>query len=330
MLRDAAPDYEGWHEARTLTRGAEIVLRTQLDDPRKPVPIALRDRLANVLAARPPERRARIVEAVDDYRSDLEALGVSDADVQARISTGGLMVSLVLQMIAAVLLLPFAVVGALVNLVPALIVRAVGLARLSPSMQATVKPGAAILAFGITWGLVVAATFNRFGLGRAAAAVVLLPVYLAAVIFLTERVALMWRLIRRWQDPQRRTATERGTRRRRPGGAVAVNDWLWFLVAVVPLLVIRAWALWDDARSRHDLRLRSRVLWAVALIALPVIALAAYLVSRPPRDRRQRPLRNENAEDAASVVDVAERHQRGELTDDEYRSEIRSLTGRAG
>ncbi len=199
MLRDAAPDYEDWHEARTLTRGAEIVLRSQLDDPRKPVPIALRDRLANVLAARPPERRARIIEAVDDYESDLEALGVSDADVQARVSTGGLMVSLVLQMIAAVLLLPFAVAGALINLVPALIVRSVGLARLSPSMQATVKPGAAILAFGITWGLVAAATFNRFGLGGAAAAVVLLPVYLAAVIFLTERVALMWRLIRRWR-----------------------------------------------------------------------------------------------------------------------------------
>jgi 1-acyl-sn-glycerol-3-phosphate acyltransferase len=199
MLRDAAPDYEDWHEARTLTRGAEIVLRSQLDDPRKPVPIALRDRLANVLAARPAERRARIIEAVDDYESDLEALGVGDADVQARVSTGGLMTSLVLQMIAAVLLLPFAVAGALINLVPALIVRAVGLARLSPAMQATVKPAAAILAFGITWGLVAAASFNRFGLGGAAAAVVLLPVYLAALIFLTERVALMRRLIRRWR-----------------------------------------------------------------------------------------------------------------------------------
>jgi uncharacterized membrane protein len=109
-----------------------------------------------------------------------------------------------------------------------------------------------------------------------------------------------------------------------------VNGWFWFLVAAVPLLVIWAWALWDDARSRHDLRLRSRVVWAVALIALPVIALAAYLIARPPRDHRQRPLDDENVEDAASVVDVAERHQRGELTDDEYRSEIRSLTRRAG
>ncbi len=146
MLRQAAPDYADWHEARTLTAGAEIALRDQLDDPRKPVPIALRDRLANVLADRSPERRARIIEAVEDYRSDLDALGVSDADVQARLSTGGLMVSLVLQVVAAVLVLPFAVVGAVINAVPALIVKAVGLVRMAPSMQATVKPAVAIVA----------------------------------------------------------------------------------------------------------------------------------------------------------------------------------------
>jgi 1-acyl-sn-glycerol-3-phosphate acyltransferase len=199
MLREAAPDYADWHEARTLTAGAEIALRDQLDDPRKPVPIALRDRLANVLAGRSSERRARIIEAVEDYRSDLDALGVSDADVRARLSTGGLMVSLVLQVVAAVLVLPFAVVGAVINVVPALIVRAVSLARLSPSMQATVKPAVAIVAFGIAWGVVVWAAFEWLGIGGAAAAIILLPVYLAAVIVLAERLALMWRLIRRWR-----------------------------------------------------------------------------------------------------------------------------------
>jgi 1-acyl-sn-glycerol-3-phosphate acyltransferase len=199
MLRQAAPDYADWHEARTLTRGAEIALRAQLDDRRKPVPIALRDRLANVLAERPPERRAEIIDAVDDYQSDLEALSVSDADVQGRISTGGLMVSLVVQVIVAVLLLPFAIVGAVINVVPALIVKAVGRLRVAPSVLATVKPGVAIVAFGITWGLVAWAALERFGIGGAAAAVILLPVYFAAVILLAERLALVWRLIRRWR-----------------------------------------------------------------------------------------------------------------------------------
>ena len=199
MLRRAAPDYADWHEARTLTRGAEIALRAQLDDPRRPVPVALRDRLANVLADRPPARRAGITEAVDDYQLDLEAFGVSDADVQGRISTGGLMVSLVVQAVVAALLLPFAVVGVLVNAVPALIVKAVGLARVAPSMMATVKPAAAVVCFGVTWGLVVWAAFSAFGAGGAAAAIILLPVYFAAVILLAERMALVWRLIRRWR-----------------------------------------------------------------------------------------------------------------------------------
>ena len=159
MLRQAAPDYADWREARALTAGADIALRDHIDDPRKPVPIALRDRLANVLASRSPERRARIIEAVEDYRSDLDALGVSDADVRARLSTGGLMVSLVLQVIAAVLVLPFAVAGALINVVPALIVKVADLMRLSPSMKATVKPAAGSVAFGINAGDVVCAGF---------------------------------------------------------------------------------------------------------------------------------------------------------------------------
>jgi uncharacterized membrane protein len=71
------------------------------------------------------------------------------------------------------------------------------------------------------------------------------------------------------------------------------------------------------------------VLWALALLFLPLFALAAYLLTRPPRDRRQRPLGDENVEVAAQIVTAAERRQRGELTDDEYRTEVRELTGRS-
>ena len=95
--------------------------------------------------------------------------------------------------------LPFAVVGALINVVPALIVKAVGLLRVAPSMLATVKPAVAILAFGLTWGLVIWGAFAAFGFAGGAAAIILLPVYFAAVILLAERLALVWRLIRRWR-----------------------------------------------------------------------------------------------------------------------------------
>ncbi len=108
-----------------------------------------------------------------------------------------------------------------------------------------------------------------------------------------------------------------------------MSDLLVILVLAVPLFVLWAWGLWDVARSRHDLSGWRRVVWLVALLLLPVIALAAYLLTRPPPDRRQRPLVDENVEVAARIVSVAERHQRGELTDDQYRSEIRELTGRS-
>lgn len=208
-MREAAPDYEDWSEARALTDAAEITLRAHLDDPSVAVPVGLRDRLANVLAGRSPERRKAVVDAVTTYQQDLEALGVTDADVQGRISTGGLMVSLVVQAVVAVILLPFAVVGALINLVPALVVKATGLRRMAPSMAATVKPAAAIVAFGITSGVVIWLAVSNFGVAGGAAAVVLLPVYLAAVLLLSDRLVLVGRLIRRWGAGGRTRNVER-------------------------------------------------------------------------------------------------------------------------
>jgi 1-acyl-sn-glycerol-3-phosphate acyltransferase len=209
LIREAAPDYEDWSEARALTDAADITLRAHLDDPRKPVPVGLQDRLANVLAGRAPARREAVVDAVTGYQEDLEELGVTDEDVQGRITTGGLMVSLVLQVVVALILLPFALVGALINLVPALIVRATGLLRMSPAMAATVKPAAAVVAFGITWGIVMWFALTNLGVVGAAAAFVLLPVYLAAVLLLSDRLVLVGRLIRRWVAGGRTRNVER-------------------------------------------------------------------------------------------------------------------------
>ena len=107
-----------------------------------------------------------------------------------------------------------------------------------------------------------------------------------------------------------------------------MSDLLVIIVLAVPLFVLWAGALWDVLQSRHDLTRPRRALWVLAVLLLPIIGLAAYLLTRPPHDRFSRPLDYEYVEDAARIVAVAERHQRGELTDDEYRSEIRSLTGR--
>ena len=107
-----------------------------------------------------------------------------------------------------------------------------------------------------------------------------------------------------------------------------MSDLLVIIVLAVPLFVLWAGALWDVLQSRHDLTRPRRALWVLAVLLLPIIGLAAYLLTRPPHARFSRPLADEYVEDAARIVAVAERHQRGELTDDEYRSEIRSLKGR--
>ena len=64
-------------------------------------------------------------------------------------------------------------------------------------MLSTLKPIAAFGAFGLVWGIVIWMCVRSFGWEAGVAAFVLLPVYLAAVIVLVERVALMWRLFRR-------------------------------------------------------------------------------------------------------------------------------------
>ena len=200
-LRRAAPDFQDWSEAGRLAAGAEVALRSQLDDPAGEVPFGLRDRLANTLADLPAEHRARICSSVADYRSDLESIGATDAMLHARLRTGGFLRALVLQVIIGVFLIPFVAVGAAVNAIPFLFVKAVGLLRVAPSMHSTIKPVVAALAFGIAWGVVIWRAVATFGWAAGGVAFVLLPVYLAAVVLFVERLTLMLRAYRRWRAP---------------------------------------------------------------------------------------------------------------------------------
>ncbi|MGI9603197.1 MAG: 1-acyl-sn-glycerol-3-phosphate acyltransferase [Acidimicrobiales bacterium] len=198
-LRRAAPDFEDWDEARALAKAAEIAIRPQLDDARQPVPVGLRDRLANVLADRPAEQRQLIREAVDTYQDDLEGVHLTDAGAHHRRSKGRLATDLVVQTMIGLLLLPFAIVGAAINLIPFLIVKAVGLLRVAPSVHSSIKPAVAFVAFGAMWAVVVWRAASAYGLLGAAAAVVLLPVYFAATVLLIDRVTLTWRMLGRWR-----------------------------------------------------------------------------------------------------------------------------------
>ena len=134
-------------------------------------------------------------------RDDLESIGATDAILHARLRTGGFLRALVWQIIIGIFLLPFVAVGIAVNVLPFLLVKAVGHLRVAPSMHSTIKPVVAALAFAIAWGIVIWRVVATFGWAAGGAAFVLLPVYLAAVVLFVERFTLMLRAYRRWRAP---------------------------------------------------------------------------------------------------------------------------------
>jgi 1-acyl-sn-glycerol-3-phosphate acyltransferase len=202
-LRRAAPDYEDWAEANDLTSAAEITVRSQLDGRDTIVPIGLRDRLANALAELPADQRQDIRHALAEYEADLDGVGLNDSSFTRQLGVGGFLLRLIVQLVIGLLLLPFAIIGAVINVIPYLIVKAVGLLRVAPSMLSTVKPVIAFLAFGITWGIEIWLVASRWGLSGLAAAIVLIPVYSAAVLVVADRVVTSWRLLRRWRASRR-------------------------------------------------------------------------------------------------------------------------------
>ena len=198
-LRRAAPDYEDWSEAHDLTEAAEITVRAKLESSDLVVPIGLRDRLANALAERPDASRSEIRTAVSEYRSDLDGVGLTDAELTRQLDVGAFLWRLVAQAIIGLLLIPFALLGVVINLIPFLIVKAVGFLRVAPSMLSTIKPAVAVVVFGITWAIEIWMAASRWGISGFASALILIPVYSASVLFVADRAVMMWRLFRRWR-----------------------------------------------------------------------------------------------------------------------------------
>ncbi len=187
-LRQAAPDFEGWEEARRLARAADIAVGAPTAMSAYADASGRAVRLANALADRPPDRRAEIEEAVAAYDEQLDRVGLTDREV-AGTGRAGLRRQLLLRLLVGLVLLPFAIVGAIIHLVPFLVVKAVGLIPVAPAVQATIKPLAAIGAFGATWVGLAWWAAGEWGIAGAAAALLLAPTYLAAAVAVIEGAA---------------------------------------------------------------------------------------------------------------------------------------------
>jgi hypothetical protein len=109
----------------------------------------------------------------------------------------------VLDLVLAVLLLPFALVGMVAAAVPLLLVLIASRLRIAPAVRATVVPGLAILLFLGEWVLFALQTGEDGSLEVGLAAAVLFPFLVAALFFVAERIAILWQRWRRRRQPSR-------------------------------------------------------------------------------------------------------------------------------
>jgi hypothetical protein len=98
--------------------------------------------------------------------------------------------------------------------------------------------------------------------------------------------------------------------------------WFWqvflLLVFVVPVITLFAYGAWDIIR-RHDIGVAPKALWLIAFCVVPLIGPLIYLVIRPPGTTNQeRALAAGGAARTDELMNLADLHDRGKLTDQEF------------
>ena len=148
-LAAVALDFRDAAELAALNDAAEIALRPIDADLRWNPPMATREDLASALAAAPSEAVMAVRRAVERYTDTLEANAVTDEAVATdprnhrRRHLTGLALTAVM--------IPPAIAGVVVNLVPALLTHVAGRRRSAPVTRATVKFLVALVVFPATW-----------------------------------------------------------------------------------------------------------------------------------------------------------------------------------
>jgi glycerol-3-phosphate O-acyltransferase / dihydroxyacetone phosphate acyltransferase len=203
-LREVSPEFHDPEQAAALRAAARIA---RADERGRPPRFAVEADLADELARRPAEQRDELVDAVAAYRSELEAAGLTDRDVVARERRSRR--RLLLDAVAGVALLPPAVAGIVVHAPLWALVRGTGLLRLKPIAKASLRPLVAFLGALVTWAAWAwVLSGGASGLDRAGAVLtwlLVLPVWGAAALVVTERLWLLIGALRRRRPGRRAT-----------------------------------------------------------------------------------------------------------------------------
>jgi glycerol-3-phosphate O-acyltransferase / dihydroxyacetone phosphate acyltransferase len=152
-LGDAAPMYEHEHEAAVFGTAAEVALRDPDRLPPRPVPLVSREELAGRLVRAPRPERERVHDALARYQLGLSLTGLRDAYLVAEYRVRRL-AALFLSAAATLLLVaPFALVGAAVNVLPYWGVHWAGRLVRDPALAASARLLAGVALFPTAWVL---------------------------------------------------------------------------------------------------------------------------------------------------------------------------------
>ncbi len=102
-----------------------------------------------------------------------------------------------------------------------------------------------------------------------------------------------------------------------------MSGWILLVIVVLPLLWLWLAAIVEVVR-RPGRSIGRRIAWVAALLLVPLIALVAYVIVRAPPVLRRSGASGVSPE-ALRFVELAERRQRGDVSDEAYRSEVASL-----
>jgi len=190
-LRWAAPDFEDWTTARNLSAASAVALRP-VDGSESDVGHGDAEVLARLLDSAGEPKKGHVVDAMERYQIELDAIGCGDETfISSLRDKRAFFWNTIKDLVVGLLLLPFALVGVIVNAIPMVAIWLIGRLKVADAMMATLKPIGGMLVFGLTWGYWLWWGWSRGGAGMLAAGIVLLPFYLFALIALVERITLL-------------------------------------------------------------------------------------------------------------------------------------------
>jgi glycerol-3-phosphate O-acyltransferase/dihydroxyacetone phosphate acyltransferase len=176
-LHDLTLNHASWEEAAVIDRAAAITVLGDRDVGAHEPVFAERSALSRALAAaiessggESGEAFQRLAAAVESYRRDVALLGIDNPRAVPRLHPGWIRLRIVRLAVGSVTLMPFAVIGMVLNgaIVPA--VHLVTARVKHPAWQTTAKGLTGFVLLPTLWATETTIAYRRFG-GRAALAI---------------------------------------------------------------------------------------------------------------------------------------------------------------